>query len=73
MGLSGFCMLLVGLALVAYWLLFMSWSHSFASPDFQRRQNLVLGCAGIAIAVGVALMVAAWRRRKGRRQMNDIR
>ena len=62
----GICLVLVGLALVVYFVLFMSWSHSFGSPDFQRKQDLVLWFAGITIVVGIALMVAAWRRRKAK-------
>lgn len=63
-GFFGFCCALLGVALAAYWLLFMSWSHSFGSPTFQRRETLVLWSAALAIAAGMVLMVAAWRQRR---------
>jgi len=69
--LLGFCLVLVGLGLVAYWVLFMSWSHSFMSPDFQRKQSLVVWGAALAIVVGVALLVAARRRRKAVATIED--
>jgi len=61
----GVCFVLVGLALVAYWVLFMSWSHSFLAPAFQRRQALLLGSAAIALVAGISLIVTAWVQRRG--------
>ena len=65
-GILGLVLLLVGLALGTYWLLFMSWSHSFASPGFQSREAIVLLAAVTLAVTGLALLVLAayrrWRR-----------
>jgi uncharacterized protein (TIGR02246 family) len=61
-GFLGCLLLLGGLALAAFWLLFMSWSHSFASPGFRRDEALVQGGAVVGVVGGVVLMVWAWRR-----------
>ena len=62
----GFCLALVGLALGAYWLLFMSWSHNFGSPTFQRKESLVTCSAAAAIVAGVGLVVTDWLQRRKR-------
>lgn len=64
----GFCLVLAGLALAAYWVLFMSWSHSFLSPAFQHRQTLVLSAALAAGLAGITLVAMAWHRRRGSRR-----
>ena len=61
----GLLFLLAGLGLTAYYFLFMSWSHSFSSPAFQRKEALVQGFAALGVLGGVALI--AWGLISGRR------
>jgi hypothetical protein len=56
-----------GAGLVAFWVLFMSWSHNYGSPDFRRDELLVQGLGAGGILGGIALLIGAARRlRQGR-------
>jgi hypothetical protein len=61
----GLLFLIAGLGLTAYYFLFMSWSHSFSSPAFQRKEALVQGFAALGVLGGGALI--AWGVISGRR------
>ena len=58
----GLFLILIGLGCAAFWVLFMSWSHSYSSPGFQRDQGIVVLSAVIGLVGGVWLIVSEWRR-----------
>jgi len=58
--LGGSFLLLVGGAMLSYWFLFMGWSHSFSSPDFQRREFMIKNGGMVFAIVGAILLVRWW-------------
>ncbi|CAN0595193.1 unnamed protein product [Laminaria digitata] len=56
-------LLLGGTGCFAYWLLFMSWSHSYAAPSFQLKQTLVLSAGAVCVLAGLTLGVMTIVRR----------
>lgn len=56
--LIGALLLTAGAGMFAFWLLFMSWSHSFSSPGF-ARQEAIMKTGGLLLAVA-GLVVLAW-------------
>jgi len=62
-GVLTFILILVGAGCFAYWLLFMSWSHSYAAPSFQLQQTLVLSAGGACVLAGLILGVMTLVRR----------
>ncbi len=49
--------------LLTYWLLFMSWSHSYAAPSFPLQQTIVLSTGAICVLAGLTLGVMTLVRR----------
>jgi hypothetical protein len=57
---------------VAYWFLFMSWSHSYAAPSFQFKQTVLLGLGTALILAGAISGVWTLARRKGKRRDDNV-
>jgi hypothetical protein len=60
----GGCFLVIGIILAAYWLLFMSWGHNYASQTIRSPESITFLLAWAFGAVGLALLVAGWARRR---------